>query len=177
MQMDAYLKENYHFCPRCGAKLTNQADHLECDVCGFIFYYNPAPTVALIAFNEQGEVLLNRRKYPPHQDGWDTVGGFVDAGESIEAAIKREFKEETQGDCEMVKYWGSSADFYGEAGGQTINLFFEVKVLSENLVACDDALELKYFPIDQLPENIAFNNARVFLKKIKDSKGILWVTI
>lgn len=172
MQLDAYLKENYHFCPRCGASLANRSDHLECASCGFIFYYNPAPTVALLAFNDQGEVLLNRRKHPPYQGDWDTVGGFVDHGESIEAAIKREFKEETQGDCELVKYWGSAPDFYGETGGQTINLFFEVKVLSENLVASDDAFELKYFPLDQLPDNIGFKNAKLFLAKIKHSKGL-----
>ncbi len=65
---------------------------------------HPSLAVALVAFNQKGEVLLNKRKIAPNPGSWDTVGGFVDVGETVEEAIKREFHEETQGSCEIVKF-------------------------------------------------------------------------
>lgn len=172
MNIDQYLAKNYHFCPRCRAKLINDGEHLSCVGCDFVFYYNPAPAVAIVAFNDDGEVLLNRRKNYPFIDDWDSVGGFVDVKESAEQAVKREFKEETQANCKIVKYWGSSPDFYGQTGQQTINLFFEVKIdKNQKLIPSDDAAELRFFPLDQLPDNIAFANTREFLKLLIKNKG------
>jgi ADP-ribose pyrophosphatase YjhB (NUDIX family) len=172
VKLDTYLKENYKLCPRCGAPLSVDGDHLACPKCPFVYYYNPALAVALIAFNEGGEILLNRKKIEPHKNEWDTVGGFVDVGENAEEAAIREFKEETQADCEIVKYWGSSSDIYGENGIQTINLFFEVKITGGELKASDDAAELKFFALDDLPEKIAFQNTTNFINLIKKEQHV-----
>jgi len=146
--------------------------HLLCPNCELKIYYNPSLAVALIAFNNKGEVLLNKRKIPPNPGSWDTVGGFVNVGETVEQAIKREFNEETQAQCEIVRYWGSCPDIYGIEQSPTINLFFEVKIVSGKLLASDDAAELRFFPLDQLPKQLAFANTRVFLNLlIKQKKG------
>lgn len=166
-----YLIDNYHYCPRCKHQLKQVDTHLYCPNCDLKIYPNPSLAVALIAFNERGEVLLNKRKIAPNPGSWDTVGGFVNVGETVEEAIKREFHEETQGRCEIVKYWGSYPDVYGVERSPTINLFVEVTIGGEKLKASDDAAELRFFPLNRLPKNLAFANTQVFLNLLIKEKG------
>lgn len=166
-----YLIDNYHYCPRCKHQLKQVDTHLYCPNCDLKIYPNPSLAVALIAFNERGEVLLNKRKIAPNPGSWDTVGGFVNVGETVEEAVKREFHEETQGRCEIVKYWGSYPDVYGVERSPTINLFVEVTIGGEKLKASDDAAELRFFPLNQLPKNLAFANTQVFLNLLIKEKG------
>jgi len=172
MILDQYLKENYKFCPRCGAKLSNQEDHLSCSSCGFKFYYNPASAVCLVTFNENNEILLAKRGIEPYLGSWDTVGGFIDVSETAEKAAIREFKEETNLNAKVKKYWGSTDDVYGEAGPKAINLFFEMEIIDGEMKAQDDVAELKYFPINQIPENIKFKCSREFIKILKKEKYV-----
>jgi NADH pyrophosphatase NudC (nudix superfamily) len=166
-----FLIDNYHYCPRCKHQLKKFKTHLHCPNCNLKIYDNPSLAVALIAFNEKGEVLLNKRKIAPNPGSWDTVGGFVDVGETVEEAIKREFREETQAECKIVKYWGSYPDLYGIEKAPTINLFFEVKITAGKLTASDDAAELRFFSLNKLPNNFAFTNTQVFLNLLIKEKG------
>ena len=170
MTADQHLINNYHFCPQCKTSLVNDDSCLFCPNCHLKIYHNPALAVAVIAFNQQGEVLLNKRKISPHRDYWDTVGGFVNVGETVEQAVVREFLEETQAHCKIVRYWGSAPDIYGPEQSATINLFFEVKIVSGQLQASDDAAELAFFALDRLPEKIAFANTKIFLNLLKMKK-------
>ena len=170
MTVDQFLINNYHFCPRCKEQLQKLDLGLQCPNCDLKIYHNPSLAVALIAFNKEGEVLLNKRKIAPNPGSWDTVGGFVNVGETVEQAIKREFKEETQAECDILRYWGSYPDVYGLEQSATINLFFEVIIVSGKLLASDDAAELRFFPLDQLPKNLAFKNTQVFLYLLKKGK-------
>ena len=67
----------------------------KCPQCGYATqrHRNPVPTVdIIIEYQDQGLVLIERAN-PPH--GWALPGGFVDYGESLEAAALREAREET----------------------------------------------------------------------------------
>ena len=67
----------------------------KCPQCGYVSrrHRNPVPTVdIIIEYQDQGLVLIERAN-PPH--GWALPGGFVDYGESLEAAALREAREET----------------------------------------------------------------------------------
>jgi NADH pyrophosphatase NudC (nudix superfamily) len=171
MKTKNYLVNNYRYCPRCKTELEILDGSLECNRCGLKIYNNPSLAVALLALNDKGEVLLNKRRIPPHQDNWDTVGGFVSVGETVEQAVKREFEEETMAKCEVIRYWGSYPDTYGLEQAPTINLFFEVKVTAGKLIASDDAAELRFFSFEKLPKNLAFQNTKVFLDLLKKEKG------
>src|SRR5687768_8665746 len=69
---------------------------------------NPLPTVDIIIELGEGEIVLIERKNPPH--GWALPGGFVDYGESLEAAAVREAKEETSLQVQLVEQFYTYSD-------------------------------------------------------------------
>ena len=118
------------------------------------------PAVAAIIFNEAGEVLLQKRN---DVNEWGIISGHVEFGESIEQAIVREIKEETNADAEVIKLIGvysspaSQTYHYKERTVQYVTSYFEAKLKNE--VApdfCNDETgALGYFPINNLPGNFA----------------------
>jgi 8-oxo-dGTP diphosphatase len=55
----------------------------------------PALTVDCVAIDGERRLLLIRRKNPPHAGKYALPGGFVDVGETVEDACRRELMEET----------------------------------------------------------------------------------
>lgn len=98
------------FCPRCATplveKLAGGKPRPACpkDGCGFIAWGNPTPVVAAIIEHE-GAVLLARGKGWPEKV-FALVTGFLEAGETPEAAVLREVKEETGLDATLVSLVG-----------------------------------------------------------------------
>jgi 8-oxo-dGTP diphosphatase len=69
----------------------------------------PALTVDVIV-REGKKVLLVRRKNEPFKGKWALVGGFVEYGEKVEEAAKRECKEETGLEIELERLVGVYSD-------------------------------------------------------------------
>lgn len=115
---------------------------------------NPFPTADLIIEYNRGIVLI-KRKNPP--EGWALPGGFVEYGESIEAAAVREAKEETGLDVELLRQFHAYSDPKRDPRHHTITIVFLAKAKG-NAVAGDDAKEIGVFSKDTLPEQIAFDH-------------------
>jgi len=74
----------------------------KCDSCGAEHYPRVDPVVIMLAEHE-GRLLLGRQPhYPPGR--YSALAGFVEPGESIEAAVARELKEEAGIDVHGVRY-------------------------------------------------------------------------
>ncbi|MBT8137266.1 MAG: NUDIX domain-containing protein, partial [Gammaproteobacteria bacterium] len=56
----------------------------------------------------QRPIVLIERKYPP--PGWALPGGFVDVGETVAVAARREAREETGLDVELLQLLGCYSD-------------------------------------------------------------------
>jgi ADP-ribose pyrophosphatase YjhB (NUDIX family) len=83
------------FCPRCGRHAeVDFPRRIVCPHCGYAAYYNPKPVAAAIPIDEQGRVILLRRGFDPGRGLWTFPGGFVDLGESVPDAARRETDEE-----------------------------------------------------------------------------------
>jgi ADP-ribose pyrophosphatase YjhB (NUDIX family) len=90
------------YCPRCAqpAEIAYPRS-LSCPHCGYGAYYNPKPVAAAIPTTPQDEIILLRRAFEPGKDLWTFPGGFVDLGESVEEAARREVKEELEIDVTL----------------------------------------------------------------------------
>jgi ADP-ribose pyrophosphatase YjhB (NUDIX family) len=112
-----------------------------------------------------GRVLLGRRGIDPFLGLWDTPGGFVEPGESLEQSVRRELREEAGVEVAVGRLVATLPDTYGPAGDATINAFFECRLISGEPVADDDVSELRWFPPGELPppEAFAFDCVRAAL--------------
>src|SRR3990167_11236908 len=95
----------FKYCPNCKAKIKMDDRLIDCALCGFHYYLNPAPTNGLILESEKGEILLVKRKVSPKKGYWDVPGGFIDFGENLEESLKREIKEELGIQIFNLKYF------------------------------------------------------------------------
>lgn len=115
---------------------------------------NPLPTVDLI-IEYNGGILLIKRKNPP--EGWALPGGFVDYGESLEAAAVREAKEETGLDVELLRQFHAYSQPGRDPRHHTITMVFLAKAKGK-AIAGDDAKEIGVFNKNTLPDKIAFDH-------------------
>jgi len=115
---------------------------------------NPIPTIDLIIEYNKGIILINR-KNPP--EGWALPGGFVDYGESLEAAALREAKEETGLDVELLRQFHAYSDPKRDPRHHTITIVFIAKAKGK-AIAGDDAKEIGLFNKDTLPDQLSFDH-------------------
>ena len=134
-------------------------DKLICPSCGKEVekYRNPFPTVDIVIEMEEG-ILLIRRKNPPY--GWAIPGGFVDYGETLEAAAVREAREETCLDVELISQLGAYSEPDRDPRQHTISFVYVAR--AEGMPrAADDASDARIFKMDALPENLAFDHDKI----------------
>jgi NAD+ diphosphatase len=99
---------NHPRCARCGEPtgLGNAGWIRRCASCGREHYPRTDPAVIMLAIDDEDRALLGRRA--DWQPGWfSTLAGFVEAGESAEAAVRRELAEESGVIVDEVTYLGS----------------------------------------------------------------------
>jgi ADP-ribose pyrophosphatase YjhB (NUDIX family) len=119
-------------------------------VCGTIFYQNPLPAAGALVLDDLRRVLLVKRKYPPSEGMWCLPIGFAELGETIAEAALRELLEETGVTGRVVRLIDADS-WKGVFYGDVLVVTFEVEKLLGSERAADDAEEVDYFPIDQLP--------------------------
>jgi 8-oxo-dGTP diphosphatase len=121
-----------------------------CSVCSTVFYQNPLPAAGALVLDDMRRVLLVKRKYPPGEDMWCLPIGFAELGETIAEAALRELLEETGVTGRVVRLIDVDSS-YGPFYGDVLVVTFEVDKLLGTETPGDDAEEVDYFPLDQLP--------------------------
>ncbi len=118
---------------------------------------NPVPTVDAIIELPAGIVLI-RRRYEPA--GWALPGGFVEYGETVEAAAVREAKEETDLSIVLTELFGVYSDPRRDPRRHTIGVVF-IATGTGVPRGGDDAADAQVFTEDSLPAPIAFDHAQI----------------
>ena len=163
----------FEHCPKCGRRGVDHGGerggekHL-CRVCGYEFYFNPAPGVSVIVENAKGEILLVRRARAPQKGYWDFLGGFVDQRESVEEAVEREAKEEIGVPVRSIAYISSAPGRYLYRGVNyhTVNLIMRAEILSEKIIPADDVSEVRFFGKNKIPwRRLAFSYMKGVLRE------------
>src|SRR5262245_14997600 len=146
------------FCPRCGAKLTRRDDHgtirPACPVCGLVLYRNPVPAAGVILVDD-GQVLLVKRRYAPRARRWCLPAGFMEYGETPERCARRELKEETGIVARLTGLFGVYAGL-DDPRARAVLILYTGRRTGGRLTPGDDASDARMFPLDQLPEPLAF---------------------
>ncbi|MCK5228098.1 MAG: NUDIX hydrolase [Desulfobulbaceae bacterium] len=120
-------------CPRCHSPLAS--------------YRNPLLTVDII-IEVGGGILLIERKNPPF--GWALPGGFVDYGETLEAAAEREALEETGLTVKLKEQLHTYSDPTRDPRHHTVSTVF-LATAEGDPEAGDDARRVEIFSLEHLP--------------------------
>ncbi|NNJ94850.1 MAG: NUDIX hydrolase [Halobacteria archaeon] len=117
------------------------------------------PAIAVDAIIEMADrpgrpIVLIERRNPPH--GWAIPGGFVDVGETLEAAVMREAKEETSLDVTLKCLLGIYSDPARDPRGHTVTPVYIAEAHGEPRAA-DDAASLELFDPHNCPA-LAFDH-------------------
>jgi len=110
-----------------------------------------------VVFDETGAVLLIRRKNPPFQGQFALPGGFVEIGETTQAAALRELKEETGLEGSSPLLIGVYSDPSRDPRGHTVGIAYLVRASSYDVRAGDDAAVAR-FVANWQQEEIAFDH-------------------
>lgn len=132
------------YCPACGTAVRT--------------YRNPFLTVDIIIRMGDGGIVLIERKNPPF--GWALPGGFVDYGESLETAARREAFEETGLRLKDLRQFGAYSDPARDPRHHTVSVVFTAVGVGEPRAA-DDARNLAVFSAESVPAVLAFDHDRI----------------
>lgn len=137
-------------CPRCAAPRSSEGDAVRfvCETCDFIYYYNVAVSSAVLILAEDGSALFIRRAREPAKGKLALPGGFIDRGETAEAAAIREVREEAGVRLASVEFLASFPNLYTYRGVDypVVDLFFVSRVQSRAASALDDVTEVRWAP-------------------------------
>lgn len=137
-----------------------------CSACGFEFFFNAAGAVAALIVNDANELLVTIRAYDPGKGLWDLPGGFVDPGESAEAALRREVREEVNLEVASLSYLASAPNTYPYKGitYTTVDMAYLCRVHDiGGLKARDDVEQAMFVAPDQIKTGrFAFDSIRTF---------------
>ncbi len=124
-------------------------------------YRNPTPTVdiiiELIDRRDRAIVLIERKNAPL---GWAIPGGFVDYGESVETAARREALEETGLEVELIEQFHVYSDPKRDPRQHTLSVVFLATAKGEPQAA-DDAKNVGIFEPWQIPTNLCFDHDQI----------------
>ena len=125
----------------------------------------------VLIFNQKGQVLLQKRS----DDGtWGNPGGALEFGETIYDAAIRETKEETnldikKEDLKLFKIYSGEEGHHVYPNGDEayiVSIMFETNVYEGEMHLETETLDLKFFDIDKLPDNLC----KLFIPVARDLK-------
>ena len=113
-------------------------------------------------------ILLIQRDVEPNKGSWGTPGGYVEWDETTEETVKREVKEETGLDVTETHLVGVYSSPHRHPK-QVINVVYLAKVGEGDIKHGDDAMEARWFSLEELPEQMALDHK----KNITDARKLL----
>ncbi len=161
------------FCPLCGTRLVPRDEHgterPTCPRCGFIHYRNPVPAAGAIVRDRGRRVLLVKRRYAPRAGAWCLPAGFMEYGETPAHCAARELREETGLTARTGALFGVYAGF-DDPRVRAVLILYRMTAARGTLRAGDDALAARWFALDRLPADIAFESHRQALAELREAE-------
>ena len=162
----------FAYCPHCQQPLgRRQEGGLErpvCPGCGFVQYLNPAPGAGVIVMRGL-HVCLVKRKFAPKQGQWSLPTGFMEWAEDVRHTARREALEETGLEVRLTTLYAVESGIL-PPDIPVLVVFYRAAETGGVLQAGDDAAEVDFFPLDALPDPIAFASHRRVLRRLREDQ-------
>ncbi|MBS0352120.1 MAG: NUDIX hydrolase [Proteobacteria bacterium] len=161
------IDDRIKHCYSCGhiaqTLFTEGKNRRVCSVCQLILYENPNPASSVL-FIKENQILLVKRALEPRKDLWALPGGYQELDETPEQAAKREMYEETGLKSDKMVLFDL---FYNDQSDKPVNVaVFFTQDAQGQLQAGDDVSDVAFFPINNLPDPLAFHYIYHCLKKL-----------
>ncbi|MBR9827805.1 MAG: NUDIX hydrolase [Oceanospirillales bacterium] len=155
-----------NYCSHCASPVTlrvpdgdNRERHV-CDHCGQIHYQNPRIIAGCLPVHGD-RVLLCRRAIEPRYGYWTLPAGFMENGESTEAAALRETLEETCAVVELRKLYTQTSILHVNQ----VQLIYLADLPKAEFGSSNETLESRLFSEDEIPwDQLAFTTIRNALR-------------
>jgi 8-oxo-dGTP diphosphatase len=169
------FNEVIQFCARCGGALESrllkatEPARLVCVRCSFVHYVDPKVAVGTIISDDHGRIVLVKRAIEPGYGKWVFPGGFIDRGETVEAAAVREAREECGLDIRLDRL----INIYSYPGVAVIIIAFAATAIGGCLGCDDESLEAQLFEPARIPwSDLAFRSTRQALEEFLEGRTV-----
>ena len=115
-------------------------------------------SVAALVLNDRGQILLVNSPWR----GWEYPGGLIEPGETFEAALRREIREEAGVEVEIERFVGICKN----VEKNIVNIDFICRYVSGELTASEESTEVIWATAEQALEMITFPLTRKRLENM-----------
>lgn len=149
-------RASHRHCGRCGTRLQAEAGghRLRCPACAQTAF--PRTDPAIIVLVRDGERCLLGRQASWPAGRYSTLAGFVEPGETLEAAVVREVSEESGVAVADCHYLGSQPWPFPAS----LMLAFEARASSSTIAVGDELEDARWFDPDTLAASLASGSFR-----------------
>ena len=162
-----------NFCSNCGSPVEFKVpagDHLPryvCASCGTVHYKNPLLVLGCVP-EWQSKILLCRRAIEPRLGFWTVPAGFMENGETMQAAAARECYEEALAKVEI----GSLLAVVSVTGASQVHVMFRAKLLEPVFAPGPESLEVGLYDEAEIPwTQLAFPSGEFTLRKYFEDRS------
>jgi len=138
-----------------------------CGTCGFVHYVNPKVVTGSIV-RRDGLILLCRRAIEPRRGFWTLPAGFMELGETVEAAAKREAREEANAEIVIDRLLA----VYTIPRLAQVQVMYLAHLAAAHVSAGPESLEVKFVGWNEIPwPDLAFPSVRWALEQYRSVEG------
>ena len=141
--------DNNKFCGKCGEKLIHEEKEraLSCSKCKLLQYPKISPVI-IVGITSGDKILLT--KYAKGFNRYALVAGYVEIGETLEEAVKREVMEEVGLNIKNIKYYKSQP--WGFSESLFMGFFAEVDGNEKITLDTTELSEATWFHRNDIPD-------------------------
>ena len=158
----------FRYCPVCAGRLegrllkASEPERLVCTACGFVWDLDPKVAVGTIIRTDEARIVLVRRAIEPGYGKWVFPGGYVDRGEELPGAARREALEE----CGLAVRLDGLLNIYSYSGATPIIIVYAATAMSGTLAVDEEGLDARTFAPGEIPwSDLAFRSTEQALKE------------